>query len=242
MKTPFEGNPSNGKFRYPVNARQTREGTFQMCAAEAALDKFWGLADTVFRKMRGKCPYDLVKSIVEERTLERTPPWTFITRFPNSAAVTQNAHDVDKHVTGSLNKLSISQKTKVKTRGTTDRQVSNGTSVAEPLNARQEVKIVVDERVDRVFKTLFHSPHSANRPRELSWGDFLHAMVSVGFSVEKLQGSSWHFAAQDGSISRPIQFHEPHPMKNLSFNVARRYGRRLTRAFGCDDDTFTLKE
>jgi hypothetical protein len=40
----------------------------------------------------------------------------------------------------------------------------------------------------------------------------------------------------------PIQFHEPHPKGKLQYRDARRYGRRLQRAYGWCGAMFVLKE
>lgn len=81
---------------------------------------------------------------------------------------------------------------------------------------------------------------SRNQPGDTPWTDFLHAMVSTGFSAQKLQGSAWQFTPHNLDVEQPIQFHEPHPTHKLPFTWARRFGRRLARTYGWRGDMFRL--
>ncbi|KAF2640062.1 hypothetical protein P280DRAFT_401342, partial [Massarina eburnea CBS 473.64] len=89
----------------------------------------------------------------------------------------------------------------------------------------------VDNRAYRLFTTLFHIPFTHSVPNDVLWVDFLHAMVSVGFTAHKLQGSAWQFCAGKSDNDRPIQIHEPHPNNRIPFALVRRFGRRLARAY-----------
>ncbi|SCV61297.1 uncharacterized protein FFFS_15866 [Fusarium fujikuroi] len=100
----------------------------------------------------------------------------------------------------------------------------------------------VDARALRVFRTLFFNPEVTSTPGSIPWGDFLHAMASTGFQIEKLYGSVWQFSPTILGIERGIHFHEPHPKGKIPFEVARRHGRRLTRAYGWFGGMFVLKE
>lgn len=67
-------------------------------------------------------------------------------------------------------------------------------------------------------------------------------MSSTGFAIEKLYGSVWQFTPSDLDVERSIQFHEPHPSGKIPFRMARRYGRRLFRAYGRHAGMFKLAE
>lgn len=100
----------------------------------------------------------------------------------------------------------------------------------------------VDKRTHKVFKALFHSPFNSDIPGEVPWLDFLHAMYSIGFSVEKLQGSAWSFTpANVFNVEQSIQFHEPHPVSKMPLIWARRIEIRLERAYGWNGDMFKLE-
>ena len=67
-------------------------------------------------------------------------------------------------------------------------------------------------------------------------------MSSTGFRVEKMQGSAWQFTPTVLDVERSISFHEPHPSSKLAFRIARRYARRLNRAYGWERQSFVLAE
>ncbi|KAF5850043.1 hypothetical protein GGP41_005478 [Bipolaris sorokiniana] len=62
------------------------------------------------------------------------------------------------------------------------------------------------------------------------------------FRPEKAHGLAWNFFPKtiEHSVGRSIQFHETQPNNKISFHWARRYGRRLARAYGWTGDIFTL--
>lgn len=81
----------------------------------------------------------------------------------------------------------------------------------------------------KVMKTLFYDLASNANPGEVSWTDFLRAMISTGFQLEKLYGSVWQCSPTRLDVERSIQFHEPHPVAKIPFRNARRIGRRLNK-------------
>jgi hypothetical protein len=245
------GNPHDGKFDYPIHKRRNKTNVNIMRAAEDALDTFWKAADAHWKARIRRTPHMLIKDILGDRTLQRTPPWVEPTRSRTSPQVdyiylpfSSAYHDIDKSITGNFNKLSLVSKTKEKTRGV---PINNNNftlglvqATAGDIVDPPSTTFTVDKRAHKVFNTLFHSPNSPNQPGAIPWPDFLHVMVSVGFNAEKLQGSSWHFTPSNLDVERSIQFHEPHPGNKLPFTWARRYGRRLARAYGWNSNMFTL--
>ena len=242
------GSPRDGKFNYPVNERRNRANVEKMRSAEAALDKFWDVANAHWLRVAGCTPGGLIKHIMGERVLHRTQAWVDppkITRAINSslkstAAVlpfSGHVHDASKDVTGSFKKLSVAIRPKEKTHGDVEAKVEPAATTPADISP---VSYTVDKRSLKVFRNLFHSPGSPDQPGQVIWIDFLHAMTSVGFATEKLWGSAWHFRPSTFAAERSIQFHEPHPSNKLPVAWARRYGRRLNRAFGWTADTFKL--
>jgi hypothetical protein len=98
----------------------------------------------------------------------------------------------------------------------------------------------VDRRSYKVFSTLFFQPSQSSQPGEMQWNDFLHAMASTAFAVEKLYGSVWQFSPRNLDVERSIHFHEPQSIAKIPFRMARRIGRRLNRAYGWNGDMFML--
>ena len=129
------------------------------------------------------------------------------------------------------------QKAKAKTRpdGSTpspmqDSRRDSATSTEEKHHTEVK-KIKVNKRAFKVFATMFHVP-SANEQQntgEVAWSEFLYSMKMIGFSVEKLYGSSWQFTPDTIDVQRSIQFHEPHPRAKIWYWLMKNFGRRLHR-------------
>lgn len=239
--------PTDAKFGYPVHRRHNKQNTAILREAEANLDASWNAVDQHYKsKGIAKSQHDLVAHLLRsDRAIQRTSEW--IERGRSKSAITEERehaykpfstvfHDATKQVTGTFDRASLSDKApKVKARGT-----AAPTSDEEPqpgiAHESNEVASTfdVDKRAHKVFRSLFHSPNNPDTPGEIPWPDFFHAMVSIGFSAEKLHGSAWSFTPQtlDVSLDRSIQFHEPHPSNKIPFFMAGRHGRRLARAYG----------
>ncbi|KAF3010941.1 hypothetical protein E8E13_010233 [Curvularia kusanoi] len=238
----------DGRFHYPAHERRTSSVVRKMRSAEAALDKFWDAADAFWLRKTGNTPGSLIKDLLGGRELYRTPVWTQPQKtLRTTRNLTENVdsvvpfsghiHDRSKEVTGTFTKQPATIKTKQKTQGATEVKVE---AVTATLEIASSTAYIVDKRALKVFRNLFRSPDSPDQVGQIVWSDFLHAMVSVGFAAEKLQGSAWHFTPSTSAAERSIQFHEPHPANRLPVTWARRYGRRLTRAFGWTSSSFKL--
>lgn len=52
--------------------------------------------------------------------------------------------------------------------------------------------------------------------KDVVWKDFLHAMASIGFGLQKLGGSAWLFTPPpEFGFKHSVYMHEPHPNKNM---------------------------
>lgn len=247
--------PTDGKFDCPMNHRRNKQSIEMLRKAEANLDAFWEAVDQFYRSKTTKSHHDVVADLLRsDRAIQRTLPWEEPDK--KKAAVSKTSteylykpfssvyHDASKEITGNFERTVLSEpSTKLKTRGHTTRASEAETSTLIPHEAVQYFEsFAVDKRAYKVFKALFHSPSDPNQPGEVPWVDFLHAMVAMGFSAEKLHGSAWNFTPRgiDLGVERSIQFHEPHPSNKIPFRWARRYGRRLGRAYGWGGEIFRL--
>ena len=238
------------KFDYPSEKRRTATTTEKMRNAEANLDEFWRIVDSYFQRPSkfGKSIQEKLIGVPSHRILERTPEWI----EPTITAKDEVVAPVDA-AANELSVLDLEERTrpvqetepspikiKVKTRG----------NITEPTAAdeaeEESIEIVkstlpVSKRAIKVFSILFHDPAAQSiPPGELPWTDFLHALSSTGFSVEKQNGSAWLFVPPSNISQRPIIFHEPHPSSKIPIHIARRHGRRLARAYGWTSNTFVL--
>ncbi|RAH64209.1 uncharacterized protein BO66DRAFT_465035 [Aspergillus aculeatinus CBS 121060] len=236
------GDPSGGKFAYPIDKRRTKEHVKTLRQAEARLDAFWEVIDKVIgARVQGTVSQKVFPS--QSRSLHRTPEWEEPSPRPQPQLAPRPKNEgIDPYPSFEAvaptraedNSTAQPPKIKVKTRGTarpvSTQEEHDAEAPPEPIGAEIQPKFAVDARSLKVFRGLFHDPEVTSTPGEMRWTDFLHAISSIGFASIKLYGSVC------------IQFHEPHPHGKLSYTAARRIGRRLTRAYGWHGDMFVLAE
>ncbi|PKS05137.1 hypothetical protein jhhlp_008504 [Lomentospora prolificans] len=231
------GNPSDGRFAYPAKKRATREVEE---VGNVIRDHASGYQGTQYYRL-----------ISEGRVLHRTPEWTEPQREEKGAKAPEttefvpifNPTPVDPpHRDFPVPKRKVKTKGIPRAEATPEPNLPSSTAANVPIETADNRAIPVDARSLKVFRALFFCPDVTSTPGEVSWTDFLHAMVSAGFQAEKLYGSVWAFKSNNPPHPGSIQFHEPHPRGKLSFTTARRIGRRLDRAYGWSISTFTLKK
>jgi hypothetical protein len=255
MGVKFEGSqvyqyadPTDGKFDYPTNRRRNKQNTELLRKSEANLDAFWEAVDHHYRSRIASSQHEMVSHLLcSDRAIQRTPAWVEPdkTKTANKAIeyvyqpFSNVYHDPAKQITGTFDRANLHETAaKTKTRGN-----SIQAAPTIPREATQSTPTYeVDKRAYKVFKELFYSPSNPDLPGEVPWSDFLHAMVKMGFSAEKLHGSAWIFTPKtiDIGVESSINFHEPHPSNKIPFKWARRNGRRLAKAYGWDGDMFRL--
>lgn len=249
------GSPLNGKFDYPDDDEYTKENIDVKRRAEYHLDQFWKNVDKGFKKYTGTAQHESIKSILfSAGTIKRTAK--YIGASPSSPQsgisnpifeyfpLSEEYHDPSKDITGTFDRFSISDKGKgkAKTRGTPDNRAALPTPPPPYLISKSLFNM--DYSSIPIFRALFHSPtaNSDETPSKIAWIDFVRVLTNLGFSAEKQHGSAWQFTpAKKMNLSRGIQFHEPHPGSEVSLILARRFGRRLNRAYGCEAANFKGK-
>ncbi|KAK3669234.1 hypothetical protein LTR78_010888 [Recurvomyces mirabilis] len=247
------GDPTERRFYYPIDKRRSKENVEAVRSAEQGLDAFWAEFDrALLTKMGENLPGTaLWKLLSWPRTLQRMPEWTEPKKKlgtgqhvdaggalakPLSELYLDLQQRTEKTIDRSRPAQIASMKTKTKGTGNPPRTHEDPPSSAQP---DPQPVFAVDARALKVFRTLlFFTPSAHATPGELAWTDFLYAMDSVGFHIEKLHGSAWQFQPTKLGIERGVQFHEPHPSGKLTYRVARRIGRRLERAYGWFSGSF----
>ncbi|KAF7952687.1 hypothetical protein EAE96_005918 [Botrytis aclada] len=235
--------PGDGKFRYPVNKKRTKQNTEQMISAERNLDFFWEKFDANWKKLTRKNIDACFGGHPPRKRgeIQRTSAWAeplqikSTTQSQKDTSTQEWAHDEEN------NKVKTkSKKAKSKTRGSTQplTQPEAQPEDPEPQPDVEQSKVKIPHHLMRVFNTLFFQPGQNNTPGDVPWVEFLKAMVEMGFAAQKLYGSVWQFTPVSKEVvvktgaEKSIQFHEPHPGVKINFVVARRMGRRLMRSFG----------
>ena len=250
------GAPLEGRFSYPVEKRRTRETTEAIRRAESNLDEFWVHVDKFLVNKAGMSHHQALRHLLSDnRILRRTPEWVenpeatrrdSQRRSPEDLCqpLSQLYFELEHRTQSTLSpEKEPLRKSKVKTRGTAQEVELPAEVVLEEISLDSvERSFTVDKRAFKVFSTLFYTPSRTSQPGEIPWTDFLHAMGSVGFGIEKLYGSVWQFTPGSLDAGSSIQFHEPHPSGKMPFRTARRSGRRLLRAYGWHAGMFRLSE
>ncbi|KAI1779421.1 hypothetical protein F4818DRAFT_140310 [Hypoxylon cercidicola] len=257
------GDPSGGKFQYPVGKRQNKANVETLRRSEANLDAFWNAVDDMLYRKAGSLNGTAYKQVLSQpRYLQRTPEWV-----EPAAKKEEKSNQTHQQNNGSYEYVSPSSrlfqgtettssaraevlasgagKTKVKRRGMLGPESTSENDIALPPAgsvADSQPTFKVDARALKVFRTVFFDPAANTSVGEVAWRDFLHAMDSTGFTAQKLYGSVWHFQPTRLDVERSIQFHEPHPRGKIPFLVARRHGRRLSQAYGWYGTMFVLKD
>ncbi|KAI0869427.1 hypothetical protein GGS24DRAFT_163939 [Hypoxylon argillaceum] len=255
--------PSGGKFQYPVGKRRSKANIETLRRSEENLDVFWNAVDDLLYRKAGNLNSTAYKQTLSQpRYLQRTPEW--VEPAPKKEAKSDPDHKQNNRSyeyvapssrlfqgtesTSSARAEALASgagKTKVKRHGIPgDGPTSENEEAPLPPGDLPDVQptFKVDARAIKVFRTVFFDPAANTSAGEVTWRDFLHAMGSTGFTAQKLYGSVWHFQPTTLDVERSIQFHEPHPRGKIPFLVARRHGRRLSRAYGWYGAMFVLKE
>lgn len=251
-------NPARGKLRYPSHKVRSKSSVEAMRTAEENVDQFWERVDKFFDQKTGVDQYAVIKQCLSQGgQMRRTPPWE--PSDPDLPHVLESqeyvyqpfsriSHDEIMQVTGTFDKLAAERKTKIKTRGLgtlSQKSIDEFTDTTHHQTeqmARPRV-VCLDKRAYKAIKAMFHvrSSNPEDVPRAVKWDEFKRAMVRIGFSAEKLQGSAWQFTpGTDLALGRSIQFHEPHSDSEIPYIMARRFGRRLERVYGWTGSMFRL--
>lgn len=240
-------------FCYPIDKRHTNVTNAQMRSAEEQLDRFWEAVDCHFIRRTGKTLHAQEGVKIESRKLARTREWVEPERL---SATTDEASEV---VAASLVLATLEERSertiardkvppvreKLKTRAVVDvPSTAPPTSLLQidqngaATETKPAMTVKLSNRDRRSLSMLFRVPHEEGVAGELPWIDFLHVMTSLGFAVQRLDGSASLFSPVSGDLDQSVIFHEPHPVRKIPYHIARRHGRRLTRAFGWTAESF----
>lgn len=179
------------------------------------------------------------------RDLLRTQPWQpgeeQQQHKKNSNIITAEIHRfIEEQTPDTVEKLSTEPKKKQKTRGETDPSRVSSRTEAPTISQDLEPSTPAFSLPDRVLKTMtaFYPSSTEDRTgRKIVWKDFLHAMYSLGFRIQKRHGSEWYFEPS-WKMNSPITIHEPHPSREMKFDTIRFEANRMARKYGWSSETF----
>ncbi|CAJ2506807.1 Uu.00g079930.m01.CDS01 [Anthostomella pinea] len=241
------GKPSKNQVQYPADKPHNKRNTDIKMQAKKRLDYLWDDLRRSLKKNVESSP--LLGDLLSQNGLVRTESWVepLCSKKKDrlAAQVSFEPAYLLPHtapVANARSEILLPSRGKVKTRGTPISQSFDaaGSMIEEEQTDAPRQVFKVKDRALRVFKTLFHDDSGEASPGEIPWTDFCFAMASMGFAHGKLFGSFWNFHPTDEKAHRSIQFHEPHPVAKLPYITAKRFGRRLNRAFGWTANMFTL--
>ncbi|KAI1464406.1 uncharacterized protein F4812DRAFT_443319 [Daldinia caldariorum] len=215
------------RMKYPVDEPLNKTNVEAMQAAEKTLDIFW---DEVIGQLRKAGLWNGRVRNVLGKTPKRTGSWGGSSNTTPSGNTVGNIPKRIQQVLGSP---------------------ADDIGGHTPLNTQEQEQknepppYKPDERARKTFAALFHEPSAAGPGSpKIPWKDFLYAMHRVGFEIEELGGSNWHFSPghllpdQGHEHARAIQFHEPGPGADITSLVARMYSRRLAGTYGWRAERF----
>ncbi|GKU22331.1 unnamed protein product [Fusarium langsethiae] len=181
-------NRSGRRFKYPYEKRRTKDTVNALRQAEANLDAVWAEVDGLIKT--NMTQFNDLALYQPEQTKEQGQPvadkdlWNL-----NRPLCNLFLGKSEKPSQKIENPVLWKRKTKAKTKGELSKtQTDNAppVEVPEPEIVDKQLKFVVDARALKVFRNLFYNPEVPSPPGEIAWDDFLHAMASTGFQIEKL--------------------------------------------------------
>jgi len=177
-----DGDPTTGRFYYPVNKRRSKESNEAIQTAEKNLDAFWAKFDEQLRSRIDEPSYILLQRMVpSDRELQRTEDWIEFDNLRTQSTAHQQIADEISKLNLELEErtqitiapeVPIVIKTKIKTRGIAQPPPSEQPQQVreeqpQELGLDQQPTFVVKKRAFKVFSTLFHRPESQEQPGEI---------------------------------------------------------------------------
>ncbi|CAD0084026.1 unnamed protein product [Aureobasidium vineae] len=248
------GSPGDGRFSYPISNRRTKTNASALHKAEFHLDAFWSEVDKHLASQSVILPDRMMRLLLSgKRSLHRTSEWEEpVVDIPKGKMNGRSNGKSQGKINGKFNSNSNDERngkpactqnfeaaitplssTYLQLRGSHKRQSS----------IQESVSITRDSQDADVLATNGQRGAKENfTAATVSTSDFVHAMLSIGFVVEKLYASVWHFTPPESVPGESIQFHAPHVGDKIRYHMARLFGRRLQRAYDWNEGMFVVQQ
>lgn len=195
----------------------------------------------------GKTLHQWMGGRLTSREIQRTQPWQPSEeqrKQKESPIPTPSGHSYyHQNSTSAIFNFPGEARNKEKTRGTA--YPARGSSTSEPDATPQN--FIIEEPPAQIFrlhhralktmKAFYPTTTEDREGRKMVWKDFLHAMYSLGFEIQKRHGSEWYFEPT-WKRNAPITIHEPHPSHEMPFTRMRFEANRMARNYGWSNASF----
>jgi hypothetical protein len=137
-------------------------------------------------------------------------------------------------------------KPKIKTRPAEQPELMEIENGVDDATLSSPLQIPLRKRAYDVFTLMFPST-AGEASKGVDWNIFVHTMSDVGFTARNGGGSAVVFEAVSsmeggGEGGGKIVFHKPHPVAKIDPVMLHSMGKRMTKWFGWQRETFVLKE
>lgn len=240
--------PIKETLNYPIDKAYNERNVNSLRRAEWNLDSFWKQWDCVFYKDIGISLTDLLGSKSKgTRVIHRTLPFCprnvsavspLITNGLPTTYATHSERPGRYVVEAPRAKIKTRSESYADTDAATEAGSASDLPGADNVLTALTVKFRLKAKHLKVFRSIFHARNSNVHQGELDFKEFRCAMRAIGFGMEKLYGSVWHFTPIKLHVNKSFHVHEPHPDSKFTFVMARNIGRRLTHTYGWTGEDF----
>jgi hypothetical protein len=223
------GNPTDGRFDYPIDKPvKTEADVGQLEAAKKALQTFWIAFEAEVRAENVKHHIGNVSVLRFFDKFEECSPETLQSyvkkRRPDSGEAGAEPEQGQSN-DGPQTEVASNDKPKTAAPPDYDDDSPNG-----DRHTSLDIRMDVDKRALRVFKTMFEPATKEWNPTPVDWKDFVHALVQADFKVFCRYGGEWLAVPPDAFFQAAHIFRQPRHGEKLSVATLRQYGVRLNLA------------
>ena len=205
----------------------------------------------------GLFSYDLATEQLEELNRERQMIESTVVRRSKTLPSSKNPEQTLSNQSGWLpsspaDGITASSRKKAKGKGRASTPVTEVDTLVDkvdsltveterPEEERTHVLIRVHKESYAVFKNMFpqaNTEESSYNNGQTHWNSIVKAMADVDFEATSCSGSAVSFVNKEKKQS--IIFHRPHPDPKIGHVQLSWLGKRLTRRFGWDRESFVL--
>ncbi|KAI0394681.1 hypothetical protein F5Y17DRAFT_466175 [Xylariaceae sp. FL0594] len=258
------GDPSGGRFDYPLGRRRNEANIGRLRQSEANLDVFWNaIDDLLYNKVRSLRGTTYKAILSQPRYLQRTPEWVSPIDKKGSAAKDKKTSNDSYDLVLPFSQLFLDARAGSSTRAEILAATAAGSGKVKVKSRGTGTPLQTDPTIIESSGSGSGSDRLPSSPGEGSQPDTQPRIEVDARALKMFRAAFFDPAANTtpGEVAwrdflhamnavglaaqklygRSIQFHEPHPRGKIPFLTVRRHGRRLNRAYGWHGDMLVLK-